>query len=67
MDTPKLEEALDGAAVGTPVVLLAHQPNQAVEAAGLGGRVQLQLSGHVHGGQTWPLHLGTFVAVRRLA
>lgn len=34
---------------GTPTVLLAHQPRLAKEAAARG--VQLQLSGHTHGGQ----------------
>ena len=45
MDTPKLGEALEGVEMGEPVVLLAHQPNQAVEASALAGRVQLQISG----------------------
>lgn len=35
-----------------PVVLLAHQPRQVTEAAERG--VDLQLSGHTHGGQLWP-------------
>ena len=35
-----------------PVVLLAHNPNAFEEAAELG--VDLQLSGHTHGGQIWP-------------
>ncbi len=35
------------------MLLLAHQPKQAVEASELG--VDLQLSGHTHGGQMWPL------------
>jgi predicted MPP superfamily phosphohydrolase len=34
------------------LVLLAHQPRQATEAAKMG--VGLQLSGHTHGGQLWP-------------
>ncbi len=37
-----------------PVVLLAHQPIQVHEASRLG--VDLQLSGHTHGGQLWPWH-----------
>lgn len=37
---------------GAPVVMLAHQPVQVHEHAGLG--VDLQLSGHTHGGQIWP-------------
>ncbi|MGC4806498.1 metallophosphoesterase [Micromonospora sp. DT233] len=38
-----------------PVVLLAHQPIAAVEAAKFG--VDLQLSGHTHGGQIVPFNL----------
>jgi predicted MPP superfamily phosphohydrolase len=37
-----------------PVVLLAHQPRQVHEAARHG--VDLQISGHTHGGQIWPWH-----------
>ncbi|WP_229399123.1 metallophosphoesterase [Micromonospora okii] len=40
---------------GRPVVLLAHQPIAAVEAAKFG--VDLQLSGHTHGGQIVPFNL----------
>jgi predicted MPP superfamily phosphohydrolase len=36
------------------VVLLAHQPRQVWRAARHG--VDLQLSGHTHGGQIWPWH-----------
>lgn len=36
-----------------PVVLLAHQPKSVHAAAKRG--VDLQLSGHTHGGQLWPL------------
>lgn len=36
------------------VILLAHQPRSFLEAAGLG--VDLQLSGHTHGGQIFPMH-----------
>jgi hypothetical protein len=36
------------------LVLLAHQPRQVRRAAGYG--VDLQLSGHTHGGQIWPWH-----------
>jgi predicted MPP superfamily phosphohydrolase len=46
-----LDAALDGAPTGAPVVLLAHQPRQVLGAL---GRVDLQLSGHTHGGQLWP-------------
>ncbi|HEX4221215.1 MAG TPA: metallophosphoesterase [Pseudonocardiaceae bacterium] len=39
----------------TPIVLLAHQPKQVATAAA--GGVDLQISGHTHGGQIWPFHL----------
>jgi predicted MPP superfamily phosphohydrolase len=44
--------ALRGVPEGAPKILLAHQPRgfRAAEAAG----VDLQLSGHTHGGQFWP-------------
>jgi predicted MPP superfamily phosphohydrolase len=45
-----LEQALEGVPAGAAVVLLAHEPDYADEAAA-GGRVSLQLSGHSHGGQ----------------
>ncbi len=48
-----LDAALAGAPDGAPVVLLAHQPRQVLGAV---GRVDLQLSGHTHGGQLWPFH-----------
>jgi predicted MPP superfamily phosphohydrolase len=47
-----LDAALDGRDDATPLVLLAHQP-VLVEQARLAG-VDLQLSGHTHGGQLWP-------------
>ncbi|MFB9524843.1 metallophosphoesterase [Streptomyces cremeus] len=49
-----LAGALDGADPGHPVLLLAHQP-KFVDRAAAGG-VDLQLSGHTHGGQIWPFH-----------
>jgi predicted MPP superfamily phosphohydrolase len=39
---------------GLPVLLLAHQPKQ-IDAAVTHG-VDLQISGHTHGGQIWPFH-----------
>jgi predicted MPP superfamily phosphohydrolase len=48
-----LAEALQGAP-DVPVLLLAHQPRQVVQAAEAG--VDLQVSGHTHGGQIWPFH-----------
>jgi uncharacterized protein len=49
-----LAEALDGTDPGLPVLLLAHQPKFIDRAAAHG--VDLQLSGHTHGGQIWPFH-----------
>ncbi|WP_053756170.1 metallophosphoesterase [Streptomyces sp. AS58] len=49
-----LTEALHGADPDHPVLLLAHQP-KFVDRAAAGG-VDLQLSGHTHGGQIWPFH-----------
>lgn len=44
--------ALAGRDASRPVVLLAHQPKAIFQSAPLG--VDLQLSGHTHGGQIWP-------------
>ncbi len=49
-----LAAALQGADSGHPVLLLAHQPKFVDRAAARG--VDLQLSGHTHGGQIWPFH-----------
>lgn len=51
-DPPDYRRALGGRDTGRPVILLAHQPVQAREAARYG--VDLQLSGHTHGGQFFP-------------
>lgn len=50
-----LAAALAGADRALPVLLLAHQPKQVVHAARAG--VQLQISGHTHGGQIWPFNV----------
>ncbi|GAC01374.1 hypothetical protein GONAM_25_00360 [Gordonia namibiensis NBRC 108229] len=50
---PDLRAALEGSSPEDFVLLLAHQPKQAVEASELG--VELQFSGHTHGGQMWPI------------
>lgn len=50
---PDLPAALAGRDPDRFAMLLAHQPKQALEASELG--VDLQLSGHTHGGQMWPL------------
>ncbi|HET7505831.1 MAG TPA: metallophosphoesterase [Kofleriaceae bacterium] len=49
-----LAAALAGRDPSRALVLLAHQPRQ-VKRAALHG-VDLQLSGHTHGGQIWPWH-----------
>ena len=46
--------ALAGADPDLPVLLLAHQPRQIAAAVEHG--IDLQLSGHTHGGQIWPFH-----------
>ncbi|BCJ46756.1 metallophosphoesterase [Actinoplanes ianthinogenes] len=48
------EAALAGADPELPVLLLAHQPQQISGAVAHG--IDLQLSGHTHGGQMWPFH-----------
>lgn len=52
--TADLGLALAGADPDLPVILLAHQPKQVAAAVAAG--VDLQLSGHTHGGQIWPFH-----------
>jgi len=47
-----LERALEGIAPERPIVLLAHDPTTFKKASRRG--VELQLSGHTHGGQIWP-------------
>ncbi|MFD4790526.1 metallophosphoesterase [Streptomyces sp. NPDC058459] len=49
-----LADALNGADPDLPVLLLAHQPKFIDRAAARG--IDLQLSGHTHGGQIWPFH-----------
>jgi predicted MPP superfamily phosphohydrolase len=51
-DAPDYDAALGGRDPAKPVVLLAHQPIQVDEAEKRG--VDLQLSGHTHGGQIFP-------------
>ncbi|MBQ1048603.1 metallophosphoesterase [Micromonospora sp. C51] len=52
---PDYDAALGDRDPSRPVVLLAHQPVAALEAARYG--VDLQLSGHTHGGQIVPFNL----------
>ncbi|WP_031158107.1 metallophosphoesterase [Streptosporangium roseum] len=54
-DGPDFERALGGRDRSRSTVLLAHQPVQAYQAAAHG--VDLQLSGHTHGGQMVPFNL----------
>ena len=51
---PDFDRALSGVDGSRPTILLAHQPVQVAEASARG--VDLQLSGHSHGGQMWPFH-----------
>ncbi|SEH53012.1 hypothetical protein SAMN04489835_1031 [Mycolicibacterium rutilum] len=53
-DGPDFDRALAARSPNAPTVLLAHQPVQVEQAAARG--VDLQLSGHTHGGQMWPFH-----------
>jgi hypothetical protein len=50
-----LRAALAGADRTLPVLLLAHQPKQVAHA--VTADVDLQISGHTHGGQIWPFNL----------
>lgn len=47
---PDLDATLEGARPGDPVILLCHEPDLA-DLFSKDGRVDLQLSGHTHGGQ----------------
>ncbi len=51
---PDVRRAVAGADPDLPVVLLAHQPGQVDQSVEAG--VDLQISGHTHGGQIWPFH-----------
>ncbi|MCX4747984.1 metallophosphoesterase [Kitasatospora sp. NBC_01287] len=46
--------ALAGADPARPVLLVAHQPKYVPQAAAAG--IDLQVSGHTHGGQIWPFN-----------
>lgn len=48
-----LEQLLEGADRTKPIVLIDHQPREIERAAAEG--VTLQLSGHTHAGQVWPM------------
>ncbi|WP_405012518.1 metallophosphoesterase [Kitasatospora sp. NBC_01539] len=49
-----LNGALAGADPASPVLLVAHQPKYVPQAAAAG--IDLQISGHTHGGQIWPFN-----------
>lgn len=49
-----LQELMKNADMSKPIILLDHQPNRLQESADAG--VDLQLSGHTHNGQMWPLN-----------
>ncbi|WP_236655164.1 metallophosphoesterase [Streptacidiphilus carbonis] len=49
-----LDGALAGADLELPVLLVAHQPKYVGQAANAG--IDLQVSGHTHGGQIWPFN-----------
>ncbi len=54
-DAPDFARALGDRDTARPVVLMAHQPVMARDAARYG--VDLQVSGHTHGGQMMPFNL----------
>jgi uncharacterized protein len=51
---PDYEAALGGTDAGAFTLFAAHQPLQALDVGGRG--VDVQLSGHTHGGQLWPIN-----------
>jgi predicted MPP superfamily phosphohydrolase len=57
---PDPDKALSGRDEGRVLIYLAHQPLQADDVQGRG--VDLQLSGHTHGGQLWPFGYAVSVA-----
>lgn len=60
-----LERALRGRDPDRPLVLLAHDPTTFKQAAA--ARVDLQISGHTHGGQIWPFNYLVRLAVPQVA
>ncbi|HEU5130383.1 MAG TPA: metallophosphoesterase [Glycomyces sp.] len=54
---PDFAAALEGRDPARASILMAHQPRAVEQAVDWG--VDLQLSGHTHGGQMWPVHLAT--------
>lgn len=64
-EPPDFDRALAGTDPSSPTVLLAHQPVLVGESAARG--VDLQLSGHTHGGQMWPFRYVVRMAQPALA
>lgn len=52
-DRAPLEQLMAGVDLSAPVVLIDHQPRELQQAASAG--VTLQLGGHTHAGQVWPM------------
>jgi len=63
--SPDFDAALDGRDTSRPLVMLAHQPALIHDAVDHG--VDLQLSGHTHGGQIFPANLVAALANPTLA
>jgi predicted MPP superfamily phosphohydrolase len=62
---PDLEAALGDRDPERPVILMAHQPGMIDRALGYG--IDLQLSGHTHGGQMWPVHYLSYLRSGQLS
>jgi predicted MPP superfamily phosphohydrolase len=62
---PDLSKALEGRDPNRAVILLAHTPKGVEENSRAG--VDLQLSGHTHGGQIWPFTYLTRLAHPRIS
>ncbi|GAB3233433.1 metallophosphoesterase [Glycomyces halotolerans] len=56
---PDLEAALGDRDPDRAAVLMAHQPRMIEQVPGW--NVDLQLSGHTHGGQMWPVHYASML------
>ena len=56
-----LDKALEDLTPGRPVILLAHDPSTFKKAHRMG--IDLQISGHTHGGQMWPFEYFVRLAV----
>ena len=59
-----LDRALEGRDPDRPALLLAHDPTTFRRAASRG--IDLQLSGHTHGGQIWPFRYLVRIAIAHL-